>query len=78
MQIYLGGGISGERVAYFDSNIMFLHTGTRQEAHAALRAAERRVHGNVSVCLLSYYCLHTISKQIFYTNNWQNLPLNTR
>lgn len=77
MQIYLGrGGISGERVAYFDSNIMFLRTGTRQESHAPLRAAERRVHGNVSVCLLSYYCLHTISKHIFCTN-WQNVSLNT-
>lgn len=58
------GGISGGRVVCFDLNIMFLHTGTQQESHAASRAAERRVHSNVSVSLSSY-CVHAMLKYIY-------------
>lgn len=64
----MGGEISGERVVCFHLNIMFLHTGTQQESHAPSHAAERRVHGNVSVSL-SYYCVHTMLRYIFCSNN---------
>lgn len=72
--MYAGGEISGERVVCFDLNIMFLHTGTQQESHAPSRAAERRVHGNVSVSL--YYSVHAIFKYIFCSNNWKNVSVN--